>query len=148
MYIKSFFGVKVCAFCLVSKETTYITKIFKHSKLKIAQHINYFIRKNLNPKTHISNKYLASCIYKLTCTDCGKAYVGQGVRNFCKRYKEHLRAFRNNSSSSKVAQYLNDHIHLDPQKTPCKYCATTIKAHTLTPQKDFIHIKKPYLTTN
>jgi predicted RNA-binding Zn-ribbon protein involved in translation (DUF1610 family) len=45
---------KWATFTYISKETTYITKIFKHANRKIAYHI--------------------------TCPDCGKAYIGQTGR--------------------------------------------------------------------
>lgn len=35
------------------------------------------------------DKYLASCVYQLTCLDCFKQYVGQTGRHISKRYKEH-----------------------------------------------------------
>jgi len=44
---------------------------FKRCNLKIAYTTKKCVQKNLNPKTHISNKYLASGLYKLTYTDCG-----------------------------------------------------------------------------
>jgi hypothetical protein len=102
---------KWVTFTYTGKKTTFLTKIFKRSKLKIAYCTNNSIQRNLNPKNSISNKYLVSGIYKLTCTDCGKAYVGQMGRKLLQRYKEHLRAFRNNISSSKFTQHLNDHIY-------------------------------------
>ena len=97
------------------KRTSYITKIFKCPNLKIAYCTNNYIQRNLNPNKGISNKYLASGVYKLTCTDCEKAYVDQMGRMFLQRYKEHLRAFRNNISSSKFTNTsMTTYTHLNP----------------------------------
>jgi len=79
--------------------------------MKVAYRTNNTIQENLTPKTHIHKKFLATGIYKLTCLDCGKTYIGQTGWNFSKRYNEHLRAFRNNCDSSNFAQYLNEDMH-------------------------------------
>jgi hypothetical protein len=50
-------------------------------------------------------------VYKLTCPDCGKAYIGQTDRNFAVRFREHKQAFRNNRSTSNFAKHLNEHNH-------------------------------------
>lgn len=44
------------------------------------------------------NKYSASGVYKLTCLDCNKSYIGQSDRSFLKRYNEHRLSFKNNST--------------------------------------------------
>ena len=62
-------------------------------------------------KNQKSDKYASSGVYKLTCPDCKKAYVGQTGRSFSIRYNEHKLAFRNNSHTSKFAQRLIDHAH-------------------------------------
>jgi hypothetical protein len=54
-----------------------MTKLLKHTNLKIAYKKNNSTELNLKPKVQTTNKYLASGVYKLTCADCGKAYVGQ-----------------------------------------------------------------------
>jgi hypothetical protein len=66
----------------VGKETAYITNVFRRADLKIAFRTNNTIRnllmhKNLNP-----DKFSLSGVYKLTCPDCKKAYVGQTERCF------------------------------------------------------------------
>jgi len=47
-------------------------------------------------------------VYKLTCPDFKKVYIGQIDYDFTTRYNEH---FRNNSHTSKFAQHLKEHIH-------------------------------------
>jgi hypothetical protein len=78
----------------IGKKTTYLTKIFKRSKQKIACCTNNYIQRNLNPKNGISNKYLASGIYKLTCTDCGKAYVGQMGRKLFQKIQRTFKSLQ------------------------------------------------------
>ena len=57
------------------------------------------------------DKYTQSGVYRLTCPDCNKAYVGQIGRNFLARYIEHRLASRNNSHTSKFAQHLLEQAH-------------------------------------
>jgi len=66
----------------------------------------------LSFNTHHQDKFTQSGFYKLTCPDCGKAYIGQTGRDFTSRYNEHKRFFRNDTSTSKFAKHLNDHLHV------------------------------------
>lgn len=77
------------------KTNNKITKTIKHSQ-------------DLN--THGNNKYDRSGVYKLTCTDCSKYYIGQTGHNFTQRYKEHIKALNNNTESS-FASHLIDNNH-------------------------------------
>jgi hypothetical protein len=65
------------SFTYTGQETTYITKLFKHTNLKFAYRTNNSIELNLKPKAQTTNKHLTSGIYKLTCADCGRPYVDQ-----------------------------------------------------------------------
>ena len=80
-------------------------------KLQIAFRTNNTLRSLLSFNTYHQNKFTQSGVYKLTCPDCGKAYIGQTGRDFTSRYNEHKRSFRNNTSTSKFAKHLNDHLH-------------------------------------
>jgi hypothetical protein len=62
---------KQTSFTYTGQEATYITKLFKHTNLKIAYRTTNSIELNLKPKAQTTNKHLTSGIYKLTCTDCG-----------------------------------------------------------------------------
>ena len=62
-------------------------------------------------KTQLPNKFSSSGVYKLTCPDCHKAYVGQTGRQFYTRYKEHKSAFYHSSCTSNFAQHLHDNAH-------------------------------------
>jgi hypothetical protein len=62
---------KRVTFTYTGKEIAYITKIFKHSNLKIAYCTNISIQKNLNPKTDISNNAIFPNMILDTITKIG-----------------------------------------------------------------------------
>jgi len=102
---------KWCTFTYIGRETSFITKIFKHTSLKIAYRTGNTLQKHLSYNTAQQDKYTKSGIYKLTCPDCNKAYIGQTGRNFYTRYDEHNRAFRYNTLQSKYAKHITEHGH-------------------------------------
>jgi hypothetical protein len=57
------------------------------------------------------DKFSLSGVYKLTCPQCQKAYVGQTGRSFNIRYNEHKQAFRNNSHSPSFTKHLNEEAY-------------------------------------
>jgi hypothetical protein len=65
----------------------------------------------LTQKHHKTDKYTQSRIYKLTCLDCKKAYVGQTGRSFLLRDIEHKQALKNNCHTSKFAQHFLEQAH-------------------------------------
>jgi hypothetical protein len=50
-------------------------------------------------------------LYKLTCPDCNRAYVGQIGRSFSTRFREYMQGFRNNSGTSNFTKHLSVHAH-------------------------------------
>ena len=62
-------------------------------------------------RIHHPDKFSSSGVYKLTCPDYKKAYVGQTDCNFEVRYNEPKHAFRTNRRPSRFAQHLNKHTH-------------------------------------
>jgi hypothetical protein len=64
----------------IGRETTYISNIFKHSDIKIAYCTNTYIHSHLTYKVYNHDKFLSTGVYKLTCPDCNKAYIGQTGR--------------------------------------------------------------------
>ena len=88
-----------------------LTKIFKHTDLHIAYRTNNTLQKHLSYNTTQVDKYTLSGIYRLTCPNCNRAYVGQTGRDFHTRYKEHFRAFQHNTQQSKFAQHVTKHGH-------------------------------------
>jgi len=93
-------------FTYIGKETLYITNVFKYTGLKIAFRTNNILENLLTQRDRIPDKFSSSGVYKLTCPDCQKSYVGQNVRQFNTRYKEHRSAFYHNSRTSNFAQHL------------------------------------------
>jgi hypothetical protein len=108
-----------CTFICIGKETTYITKLFKHTNIRVAFRTNN-IWKHLSQPPSVQDKYKQSGVYKVTCPDCGKAYIGQTGREFRTRFNEHKRAFQHNSQQSKFALHLTDHKHSFGHITSCK----------------------------
>ena len=105
---------RFATFTYVGKETRFITKLFKHTNVRIAYRTQNTIAKLLrhhhNPTQ--DDHFDKSGIYQLSCPDCGKAYVGQTVRSFRTRFREHLREYRYKTGNSKFAQHLrNKTIH-------------------------------------
>ena len=96
------------------KETKTITRIFKNINIKISYRTNNNIQTLLHQRQIQTDKYSASGIYKLTCPDCGKAYVGQTGRSFHKRYKEHNLSYRKNKTDSNFAKHMIDNDHTFP----------------------------------
>ena len=64
----------------VGKETTYITNLFRRTGLKIVFRIKNAIGNLLSHRNPTPDKLSLSGVYKLTCPDCNKAYVGQTGR--------------------------------------------------------------------
>jgi hypothetical protein len=73
---------KWATFTYIGKETTFITNLFRHTDIRIAFRTNNIILNQLTHKNQKEDKYTHSGVYKLTCPDCKKAYVGQTDRSF------------------------------------------------------------------
>jgi len=100
-----------CVLGSVGKETSYITNLFKKTKQRIAFRTTNTIGKLLSHSNPTPDKFSQSGVYKLTCPDCNKVYVGQTGRRFATRFKEHEKAFRNNSHTSSFAKRLHEEAH-------------------------------------
>ena len=68
-------------------ETTYITKLFKHTNLKIAYRTSNNTQSYPAQNTRSKDIFAQSGVYELTCPGCGKTYVDQTGRDFRTRYK-------------------------------------------------------------
>jgi hypothetical protein len=64
-------------FMYFGRETTFITNIFKKTDFTITMRTNSALQRLLMPKPITPDKFLRSGVYKLTCPDCNKAYIGQ-----------------------------------------------------------------------
>jgi hypothetical protein len=93
------------------KETYRISKIFKDTNIQIAFKTKSNLQHLLNQKTEKKNIHEQSGIYQLTCSNCKKTYTGQTGRDFEKRYKEHLQAYKYNPQNSKFAQHVTESGH-------------------------------------
>ena len=102
---------KWTSFTYLGKETSYITNLFRTTKLKIAFRTTNTIGNLLSHKIPNPDKFSLSGVYRLTYPDCNKTYVGQTHRYFATWYKEHETAFRNNSHTSSFAKHLNEDAH-------------------------------------
>jgi hypothetical protein len=61
----------------VGKETHHIINIFRHTDIQIAVRNNNTIQHLLTWRKPNPNQFSSSGVYKLTCPECNKAYVGQ-----------------------------------------------------------------------
>jgi hypothetical protein len=103
---------KWATFTYTGKETTYITNLFKQTNMKIAFRTRNSILNHLASHNHTQKApYTSSGVYKLTCPDCSKAYLGQTGRSFLTRFKEHKQAAKNKSTSSNFAKHINEQAH-------------------------------------
>jgi hypothetical protein len=102
---------KWTTFTYVGKETSYITNLFKKTELRIAFRTTSTIGKILSHKNPTPDKFSLSGVYRLTCPDCNKVYVGQTGRRFATRFKEHEKAFGSNSHTSSFVKHLNEEEH-------------------------------------
>ena len=99
--------VKWAKFTYVGNETRLITKLFKHTNLKIAFTTDNTIERILSTKHEpVQNKYDKCGIYQLTCPTCKMKYTGQTGRPFKTRFQEHLRDSKQGSNKSRFAQEL------------------------------------------
>jgi len=97
---------KWASITFVGKETSYITNIFRKTELKIAFRTTNTLGNPLSHKNPTPDKFSLLGVYKLTCPNCNKTYVGQSGKRFATRYKEHEKAFRNNSHTSSFVNTL------------------------------------------
>jgi hypothetical protein len=102
---------KWASFTYVGKETFYITNLFRKTELKISFRTTITIGNLLSHKNPTPDKFSLLGVYKLTCPDCNKAYVRHTDRRFATRFKEHEKAFGNNSHTSSFTKHLNEEAH-------------------------------------
>ena len=57
------------------------------------------------------NKYDRKEVYKLTCTNCNKFYIGRTNRNFNTSFKEHRKDFRYAEGKSKFSEHVHNEGH-------------------------------------
>ena len=107
-------GSDVCKakFTYIGRETRFITKAFKNTKVRIAFTTDNTTKNLLTTRaTQHRNKYDKSGVYQLECPSCNKKYIGQTGRPFKTRYQEHYRDYKHGSMKSKFAQHLLENQH-------------------------------------
>jgi hypothetical protein len=73
-----------------------------------------------------------SRVYKLTCPDCNKLYIGQTGRPFAIRFRKHFCDYTQAHNKSKFAQHLLDHHHsIGPMSTIMNTLHITTKGRML-----------------
>jgi hypothetical protein len=97
-------------FTYTGKET-YVTNALKKADINIAYRTTNTLDHLLTRQNYNSDSFSKSGVYKLTCPDCRKSYVGQTVRQFQLRYKEHHRSLQDKTDTSRFAKHLNESGH-------------------------------------
>jgi hypothetical protein len=104
--------LKWAKFTYTGKKTRIITKLFRHTQVKVAFTTNNnLITRLQHNRTDDKNKYTKSGVYKLKCPTCNKIYVGQTGRPFSVSYREHKHDFKYMIHKSKFAQHLLEEHH-------------------------------------
>jgi len=99
-------------FTYTGKETSFITKLFKDTNIRIAFTTNNTIGKRLAVEQRTPQcKYNKSGVYQLAFPDYKMKYTGQTGRPFRVTFQEHIRDFKYNNSISKIVQHLIDNKH-------------------------------------
>ena len=94
-------------------------KLFKRANLKIAYRTSNNIPSYLSLGPHSEDIFAQSGVYKLTCPDCGKTYVGQTGRDLRTRFNEHKCSTTTRCPNTHYI-YQNIHITLAACTTSCK----------------------------
>ena len=85
---------KWATFTYVGRETSYITNLFKKTELNVAFWTKNTIGNLLAHRQPAPDKCSLSGVYKLTCPDCNKAYIGQTGRKFTTRFLQHKKSLQ------------------------------------------------------
>jgi len=85
-----------------------IANLFNHTDLNIAFRTTNTLQQELSEKQNNTNP---RGIYKLKCSTCNKAYVGQTGKSIGIRHKEHITYIRTNNPQSAYAMHLLQNRH-------------------------------------
>lgn len=83
----------------IGKISTKINRLFKKTNIALAFRTVNNIKNKLRSGNEKIPPYLNPGIYKISCNNCTKFYIGQTGRNFTIRYKEHTRDSDSNLST-------------------------------------------------
>lgn len=84
-----------------------IRNTFKNSNYKISYQTRNNVHQIINQKTNYKNlnTFEKSGVYKITCSDCPKYYIGKTKRSFKVRFKEHIQALRSNNATTMKSNF-------------------------------------------
>ena len=95
----------------LGKETTHTLRTIKNKKFKPAFYTNNNIKKYIfNNKTKI-HKLDKSGVYKINCDSCHLGYIGQTGRKLGTRLQEHVKAVKNITLNSEMAEHARETGH-------------------------------------
>lgn len=87
-----------------------INRLFKNTNVTLAFTTNNLLQYKLkHTADNKDGKFLNSGVYKVTCNDCDRQYIGQTGRNFVIRYREHTTGV--SASKSVFGQHLLQNNH-------------------------------------
>jgi hypothetical protein len=105
----------------MGKETRYITKLFKKFNMNIAWWTTNTLEQQLSTTKHKTDIYDRCGVYKIKCTDCGGAHIGQTGRKFHVRFKEHIRDIRSNKGNTGYVSHILNTGHTRRYSRCSKY---------------------------
>jgi hypothetical protein len=130
------------------KQTTLITKLLRQTNIRIAQCTTNNLLHHLTPNPQPLDPFTRSGVYRPSCPDCRKAYIGQTGRNFRTRYNEHKRAFQYNHQFSKYALHAATQQHISGNIQECMHILHTQNKGANLNTIERFHIFKEASTNN
>lgn len=76
-----------------------LNKLFRNTNIKLAFRTNNTLKLKLESEKTKTSTYSNAGVYKISCEECDKFYIGQTGRNFAIRFKEHTRNCESNQST-------------------------------------------------
>lgn len=101
-------------FNFVPQLTNFLEPIFKKHNIQIVYNNNNKLKNQLGSAKDKINNNDASGIYKVSCGDCEKVYIGQTKRSIGKRFKEHISHIKyNRPNRSAIALHCDETHHFN-----------------------------------
>lgn len=103
------------SFEYIPEVTNLTEKLFKKYNIEMVHASGRKLKNLLGSTKDQIDKNLSSGIYKISCEDCEKIYIGQTKRNIKTRFKEHCSHIKyNRPQKSAVASHVlsNDHFNI------------------------------------
>jgi hypothetical protein len=97
---------KWAIFACTSKDTRFITKLFKEFNINISFRTRNTIENILTKQRSLRNQYDESGVYGLKFQNCSSIYIGQTRPNFKIRYKEHIQDIKSNKNRTGFSHHI------------------------------------------